>query len=77
MSRAEEMRAVLARWKDSGESLFAFADREQVSYAKLQYWALKLGLKKRKKRERVEFVPIKLDQVEQPVRVRPPHVGEG
>jgi len=44
MSRAEEMRELFARWKNSGQSLMAFGKTEDVSYQKLLYWRRKLGI---------------------------------
>lgn len=60
MSRAEEMRAALARWKRSGQSLYAFAKGEEISYSRLQYWAAKLGGVKKKpvRAQPVELVPV-------------------
>ena len=43
MSRAEEMRELFARWRESGQSLMAFGRREGVSYAKLLYWKKKFA----------------------------------
>jgi hypothetical protein len=41
MKRAEEMRELFARWKNSGQSLTAFGKREGVPYSKLLYWRRK------------------------------------
>ena len=38
MRRAEEMRAAFARFEESGLTLKAFGEREQISYTTLQYW---------------------------------------
>ncbi|MCP3919677.1 MAG: hypothetical protein GY711_29440 [bacterium] len=43
MTRAEEMRELFARWRESGQSLMAFGKAEGVSYAKLLYWRRKFG----------------------------------
>ena len=42
MKRAEEMRVVFARFEESGLSLKAFGEREQIPYTTLQYWRRKL-----------------------------------
>ena len=62
MSRSEEMRAALARWKKSGLSLYAFAKGEAISYSRLQYWAAKFGSanKRATKAEPVELVPVQV-----------------
>ena len=41
MKRAEEMRELFARWKNSGQSLMAFGKQEGVSYSRLLYWRRK------------------------------------
>jgi len=38
MTRTEEMRAAFARFEESGLTLKAFGEREQISYTTLQYW---------------------------------------
>jgi len=43
MTRAEEMRELFGRWRESGQSLMAFGKAEGVSYAKLLYWRRKFG----------------------------------
>ncbi len=68
MKRAEEMRLVFARFEESGLSLKAFGEREQISYTTLQYWRRKLrdeGKVKKPLRRVVD--PAVLD----PVRVVP------
>ena len=42
MRRAEEMRAVFARFEGSGLTLKAFGEREEISYTTLVYWRKRL-----------------------------------
>ena len=60
MTREQEMRQVLARWKESGRSLLAFSKGEGLSYSKLQYWAGKLGERKATGKKAVELAPVRL-----------------
>jgi hypothetical protein len=48
MRRAEEMRAVFARFESSGLTLKAFGEREEIPYTTLQYWRAKLSIRERK-----------------------------
>jgi len=38
MTRKDEMRAAFARFEESGLTLKAFGEREQIPYTTLQYW---------------------------------------
>lgn len=69
MSRAEEMRGLFARWRESGQSLMAFGKQEQVSYAKLLYWRRKFAAQERGASEGVQLVPV---EVVDEVRERTP-----
>lgn len=42
MKRAEEMRAVFARFENSEQTLKAFAAREGISYTTILYWRRRL-----------------------------------
>lgn len=42
MRRADEMRAAFARFEQSGLTLKAFGEREEISYTTLQYWRRRL-----------------------------------
>ena len=46
MKREDEMRAVFARFEQSGMTLKAFGEREGISYTSLQYWRRMLGGKR-------------------------------
>lgn len=43
MRHAEEMRAVFARFEESGLSLKAFGERERIPYTTLVYWRRKFS----------------------------------
>ncbi|MBU1700024.1 MAG: hypothetical protein KJ970_03365 [Candidatus Eisenbacteria bacterium] len=38
MNRSQEMQLVFKRWQESGLSLRAFGQQEEISYSKLMYW---------------------------------------
>ena len=65
MKRADEMRAVFARFEESGLTLKAFGEREGISYTTLQYWRRKLRdasspSRDTKKSEPVAFAPVRV-----------------
>ena len=68
---AREMKAVLARWRRSGESRREFGQRERISYHKLIYWRRKLDASKSSGKGIAESEP---DLV--PVRVIPEADGD-
>ena len=76
MTRAEEMRPVLRRWKKSGLSLLAFAKSEGLSYSKLQYWAAKLRVSKKtvEKSQSVELARVHVVPDEAVAEPRTPEV---
>ena len=43
MSRARQMRELLARWETSGLTQKAFAKRERIAYSTLLYWRRRLA----------------------------------
>lgn len=45
MTRSEEMKKVLSRWRRSGQSLRQFADEQEISYSTLLYWKAKSPMK--------------------------------
>lgn len=64
--RAEQARAVMTAWRESGLSRRAFAEREGLKVARLDYWAGRLrDLDRRSgieadERERSAFVPVQI-----------------
>jgi hypothetical protein len=62
----ERMRAVLERWRRSGESAAAFCRRHGIKPQKLSYWKRALGLgapvvrRRSAPRRAVDFVPVRL-----------------
>jgi len=66
MSRADEMRELMARWKASGMTQRAFAEKEGVTYSRFQYWRRRLGGKASGKPAK-RAPPVHLD----PVRIVP------
>ncbi len=67
MSDAIAMEAMLKRWEESGLSLRAFGQKEEIPYSRLVYWRRKLRpgstrSKKPKKKSaaKPEFVPVKV-----------------
>ena len=73
MDTREKMTAVLARWKESGESLRAFGKREGVSYSKLIYWRRRLEEKPRGP-EKVELATVKV-VADEPASAKPDPIG--
>jgi len=77
MKRAGEMRAVFARFEESGLSLKAFGERESISYSTLQYWRRKLSGKESEKRPSHEaavatpLAPVRVIPDPTPVDSRP------
>ena len=69
MRRMEEMRAVFARFEESGLTLRAFGRREGVSYTTLQYWRRKFRDEAEEVRGRSEGKPVwaRVDVVPDPV----------
>lgn len=59
MSRTTEMRALFARWKESGLSLLAFGKQEGVSYSKLLYWRKKLDSESVSP-SRADLIPVEI-----------------
>ena len=63
MTRADEMRDVFARWRDSNQSLMAFGKAEGLSYKMLLYWRRKLGdeaQRGRKPSGSAELLPVRI-----------------
>ncbi len=69
MTRAEEMRELLARWKDSGLNLMAFGKKEGIPYSRLLYW--KRGLQVGSPKEGVSVESASSSGGMVPVRVIP------
>jgi hypothetical protein len=65
MTRALEMRRVLARMESSGLTQKAFAKRERIPYSTLLYWRRRLRMPRSKKRVRAA------PEILTPVRVVP------
>ena len=61
MSRTEEMRRCLNRWRRSGQSLREFAEQEKISYSTLVYWKAKLKkTAPRKSSSTAELIPVEV-----------------
>jgi len=63
VSRVDEMRDVIARWEQSGETQRAFAESEGVSYPTFVYWRRRLKelvVREREKRAEPELVPVRV-----------------
>ncbi len=77
MKREEEMRAVFARFEESGQTLKAFGEREGISYTTLQYWRRKLAGKKGAKKpspkagKPTTLAPVRVVPDSRPPDVRP------
>jgi hypothetical protein len=61
--KADEMSAVLARWKSSGQSLRSFGQREGIGYSKLIYWRRRLQ-EKAPRSEKIELARVHARVVE-------------
>ncbi len=70
MSKEQEMAALFARWRESGQSLMACGRQTGVAYSRLLYWRKKFeGRSKRAEPREVEFqelVPVTLAREAQP-----------
>ena len=71
MSRAEEMGELLARWRESGQSLLAFGKQEGVSYAKLLYWKRKVEGEPQTPAKKPELVEVEVVQDVEPNEAQP------
>ena len=64
MGDAIAMEATLKRWEESGQSLRAFGQTEEIPYSRLVYWRRKLppGATRPKKKSsaKPELVPVKV-----------------
>ncbi len=69
MTRTEEMRMVLDRWRASGQSLMAFGRQEDLPYSQLVYWKRKF--EGDAPTESVELVPIQVAPDGADVSTRP------
>lgn len=63
MSRAQEMRDLFARWRQSGQSLMAFGKAVGVSYSKLLYWRRKFEREVRAKNDPPGEPTVGFDQL--------------
>ena len=72
--KSKEMRAVLDRWKESGQSLRAFGVREGHSYSKLLYWRRRLEPREPKP-EKIDFAPVQVVQAPETVPVKSDTIG--
>ncbi len=68
MSKREEMAAVFAKWRESGQSLMAFGRSEGVPYSRLLYWRKKFerGKEGGTQGRAVELLPVTVTGVPQP-----------
>mgnify|MGYP002624105446 FL=1 len=69
MSREEEMYGYVRRWRQSGMSKGAYAERHGMSYQTLHYWDRKFEESAAQQRE--DFIPVTvIDDAESEVPVR-------
>ena len=68
MSKQDEMAALFAKWRESGQSLMAFGRSEGVPYSRLLYWRRKFERREagRAAPASVELLPVTLTRDPEP-----------